>query len=353
MVTEVIRVDPAVPAPEDIARAAACLQRGGLVAFPTETVYGLGVHALDRAAVLRLFQAKGRPANDPLIVHVSTLAEAAPLVVELPPNAELLAERFWPGPLTLIMQRKTYVPSEVSAGLETIAIRVPAHPVARALLQASGIPLAAPSANLVSRPSPTRAEHVLEDLDGRIDMVVDGGATDVGVESTVLDLTVDPPLVLRAGAISLETLRTVLPTVTALIPRNPSSDDAPMVSPGLLSKHYAPRSPVVLYRGRATRVRQELRLAANTALAAGKRVGVLATREDAVALSGLPLVLADLGPEDSAETVASRLYSALRELDVAQVDLVLVRDIARDDGLWRAIGDRLRRAAASVIEVPD
>jgi L-threonylcarbamoyladenylate synthase len=175
----------------------------------------------------------------------------------------------------------------------------------------------------------------------------------VGVESTVLDLTVDPPLVLRAGAVSLEALKAVISTVTTFATRPYTHDDVPMASPGLLSKHYAPRSPVVLYRGEAARVRHQLRLAATTALAAGKRVGVLATREDAAAFDDLPVVLADLGPEESVETVASRLYSALRELDAAQVDLVLVREIARDDGLWRAIGDRLRRAAASVNELPD
>ena len=350
--TEVIRVDPASPDPESIALAAACLRRGGLVAFPTETVYGLGVHALDRPAVLRLFAAKGRPANDPLIVHVASLVDVVPLVAALPPHAELMAERFWPGPLTLIMRRGSSVPSEVSAGLDTVAIRVPAHPVARALLRAAAIPVAAPSANLFSRPSPTRAEHVLEDLDGRIDMLIDGGTANLGLESTVLDLTVDPPCVLRAGAIGLETLRAVLPAATILAPRSSQDDSAPKISPGLLTKHYAPRAPLTIYRGETDRAREALRLAATAAIASGRRVGVLATREDAAALHSLPVVLGDLGREDSAETVASRLYSALRELDTARVDLVLARAIDQDEGLWRAIGDRLRRAATSVIDVP-
>jgi L-threonylcarbamoyladenylate synthase len=351
--TDVIRIDPDHPDPEQIARAAACLQRGGLVAFPTETVYGLGVHAMDRKAVLRLFEAKGRPANDPLIVHVSALAETTPLVVELPSHAVILAERFWPGPLTLVMRRSSGVPREVTAGLETVAIRVPAHPVARALLLAAAVPVAAPSANLFSRPSPTRAEHVLDDLNGRIDMLVDGGPTDVGVESTVLDLTVEPPVLLRPGAISLERLRMVVPTVTVAARRNQSDDRASMASPGLLSKHYAPRAPVTIYRGDASRAREAIRAAASDAVASGKRVGVLATGEDAASLRDLPVVMGDLGSEENVETVASRLYGALRELDAARVDLVLARDLAREDGLWRAIGDRLRRAAASVIEVAD
>ena len=206
VMTEVVQVDPERPSQEDIARAAECLRRGGLVAFPTETVYGLGVHALDRAALRRLFEAKGRPTNDPLIVHVAAFDRVAPLVVDPPKHAAPLAARFWPGPLTLVMRRAPAVPLEVTAGLESVAVRVPAHPVARALLLAASLPVAAPSANLFSRPSPTRASHVLDDLNGRIDMVVDGGPTQVGVESTVLDLTVHPPAVLRPGAISVEML---------------------------------------------------------------------------------------------------------------------------------------------------
>jgi len=180
--TDVIRVDPVTPDPAALARAAECLRRGGLVAFPTETVYGLGVHALDRGAVQRLFEAKGRPANDPLIVHVDAVESIQALVATVPDAARQLAARFWPGPLTIVLPRSSRVPDEVTAGLNTVAIRVPAHPVARALLSAAGIPVAAPSANLFSRPSPTRASHVLDDLAGRIDLVVDGGATHVGAK---------------------------------------------------------------------------------------------------------------------------------------------------------------------------
>lgn len=350
VLTEVVRVDPVHPDPHRIALAAACLRRGGLVAFPTETVYGLGVHALDRDAVLRLFDAKGRPANDPLIVHVSSIEAAFPLVVEIPTDAVRLAARFWPGPLTMILRRRSSVPSEVSAGLDTVAIRVPAHPVAQALLRAADVPVAAPSANLFSRPSPTKASHVVDDLGGRIDMVLDGGDTSVGVESTVVDLTTDPPVVLRPGAISLESLQAVLPSVTTRVTRT-AGEDAPMISPGMLSKHYAPRAPVTLYRGPAARVRTAVRQAAAVALARGQRVGVLATTADSAAIEGLPVVVATLGDEGEAADVASRLYAALRELDAAGVDLVLACDVRRDDGLWRAIGDRLSRAAASVVIV--
>src|SRR5918992_4784333 len=192
--TDVIRVAPDAPDEAALSRAADCLRRGGLVAFPTETVYGLGVHALDPAAVRRLFAAKGRPPNDPLIVHVLTFDDAYELLgedLETGPFCRVrrLTSRFWPGPLTLVVPRSARVPHEVTAGLNTVGIRVPAHSVARALLEAAAIPIAAPSANLFSRPSPTRAAHVLQDLDGRIDMVIDGGSTTVGVESTVIDLT--------------------------------------------------------------------------------------------------------------------------------------------------------------------
>ncbi len=353
--TEVVRVDPSRPNPEDIARAAECLRRGGLVAFPTETVYGLGAHALDRAAVLRLFDAKGRPANDPLIVHVSAFDQVAALVAALPGEAVSLAARFWPGPLTLVMRRAPSVPLEVTAGLDTVAIRVPAHPVARALLLAASVPVAAPSANLFSRPSPTLAAHVLDDLDGRIDMVVDGGPTQVGVESTVLDLTVDPPVVLRPGAVSVEMLRTVVPAVRLpagpLHGTRPIADGEPMASPGMLSKHYAPRAPMTIYQGETAAVRQALVAAARDAIAAGQRVGVLATTEDVPVLSGVPVVIAELGSEHDVEAIAAGLYAALRRLDAAQVDIILMRDVSRDEGLWLAVRDRLHRAAAHVTSI--
>ena len=349
--TAVVRVDPVQPNTADIARAADCLRRGGLVAFPTETVYGLGVHAMDRAAVRRLFDAKGRPANDPLIVHVSAFDRVAPLVAAMPDEAEPLAARFWPGALTLVMRRASSVPSEVAAGLDTIAVRVPVHPVAQALLLAASVPVAAPSANLFSRPSPTLAAHVLDDLDGRIDMVVDAGPTPVGIESTVLDLTVDPPTVLRPGAITVERLRTVVPAV-GFGPAYVAAGDAErMASPGLLPKHYAPRAPVTIYRGEPEAVTRTLRAAVLAAAARGLRVGVLAADADTPALSGLQVIVARLGAEDDAEATAARLYAALRELDTARVDVILARDVARDDRLWRAVRDRLHRAAASVITI--
>jgi L-threonylcarbamoyladenylate synthase len=345
--TDVIRVEAERPDPVAIARAAECLRSGGLVAFPTETVYGLGVHALDRVAVRRLFDAKGRPANDPLIVHVGSPAQVSALVRHVPDSAHALASRFWPGPLTLVLLRSPLVPDEVTAGLDTVAVRVPAHPVARALLLAAGIPVAAPSANLFSRPSPTLAAHVFEDLDGRIDLIVDGGPTTVGVESTVLDLSGATPTVLRPGAITIEMLRDVLPRVGA---RTLSQDDrAAMPSPGLLSKHYSPRAPLTLYEGEPGAALERLTHDAREALDTGARVGLILADEDIVDLRGARI--AHLGSAHDLGTVATRLYAALREMDTAGVDVILARGFPGESGLGVAIQDRLRRAAGRVTVV--
>ena len=344
--TDVIRVDPADPDPAALMRATECLRRGGLVAFPTETVYGLGVHALDRAAVRRLFEAKGRPANDPLIVHVDTVERIEPLVLQIPETARLLAARFWPGPLTLVLPRSSRVPDEVTAGLNTVAIRVPAHPVARALLAAAGVPVAAPSANLFSRPSPTRASHVIDDLSGRIDLVVDGGPTQVGVESTVLDLSGEVPTILRPGAVSLEMLRAVLPRVDRR--EGDAVASGAMPSPGLLERHYSPRVPLTVYDGSDAVAR--LVRDACASIAEGQRLGIMAADDDRAALADVErlaprVTIAYLGAERDLATVASRLYAAMRELDMSGVDRILVRGFAGDEGLAVAIRDRLRRAS--------
>jgi len=323
-VTTVLRLTPDRPERDLIASAAACLRQGGLVAFPTETVYGLGVAAMDAPAVRRLFAAKGRPADDPLIVHVADRGALGPLVAVCPPIVDALAARFWPGPLTLVLRRSALVPDEVTAGLDTVAVRVPAHPVARALLAAAGIPVAAPSANLFSRPSPTQAAHVLEDLDGRIDMVLDGGPTQVGVESTVLDLSGDGPQVLRPGAITLEMLRELLPHVRL---RGDAPADGPQRSPGLLLRHYSPRAPLTLYEGAPEAVIARMRTDVETARAEGRRVGVLV-------------------PDDDVAALAARLYATLREFDSAGVDEIFARLPPATDGLSAAVADRLRRAAA-------
>jgi L-threonylcarbamoyladenylate synthase len=353
--TDILRVTPDSPDPTAIARAAECLRRGGLVAFPTETVYGLGVHALDRAAVQRLFAAKQRPSNDPVIVHVGSFESIAPLVSRVPKNARALARRFWPGPLTLIFPRSARVPDEVTAGLPTVAVRVPAHPVARALIAAADVPVAAPSANLFSRPSPTLASHVIDDLDGRIDLVVDGGPTPIGVESTVLDLTGDTPTVLRPGAVTIEMLRKVVRRVqmsTGVVEGRDFAPDAATPSPGMLEKHYSPRAMLTLFEGDATAALESLMESAGSTLAEGKSVGIIAAEEDRPALAALGspdrLLLRLIGSQDAPDVVALKLYATLRELDASGADVILVRGVP-NHGLGAAVQDRLRRAAAGRI----
>ncbi len=251
------------------------------------------------------------------------------------------------------MRRSSAVPSEVTAGLDTVAIRVPAHPVAHALIAAAAIPIAAPSANLFSRPSPTRAAHVLQDLDGRIDLVIDAGPTDVGVESTVIDLTGAMPTILRPGAITLEMIRDVLPH--AQMGHLPAHDAGSMKSPGLLSKHYSPRAPLTLYEGEGAAVAARMSADAAEALARGQRVGVIAANGDRIE-AGHPgdIRVETLGREDDSAAVAANLYSSLRALDIQGVDVILARSFPHQSGLGVAVHDRLRRAAAGrVIRVDD
>ena len=325
-----------------IAMAAGMLRGGGLVAFPTETVYGLGGDALSPAAVARIFAAKGRPAADPLIVHLAAQADLAQVVAAVSPVASALAAAFWPGPLTLILPRGPAVPLAVTAGGDSVAVRVPAHPVARALIASAGTPLAAPSANRFGHTSPTDAAHVLADLAGRIDAVIDGGATMIGVESTVLDLTTPVPTLLRPGGVSLEALRAFLGAVEVA---GRAAPDATLRSPGLMERHYAPECALWLVVGPQAGARAWLRERATQELAAGRRVGLLVPDEDAAQLAALGADVEALGPAGELEAVARRLYAALRALDARQPDLILARDLG-EAGLARAIGDRLARAAA-------
>jgi L-threonylcarbamoyladenylate synthase len=336
MQTDVLAVDATRPQPESIGRAAAVLRRGGLVAFPTETVYGLGANARDAAAVGRIFAAKGRPASNPVIVHVASPAEVARVAADWPDAAARLAARFWPGPLTLVLPKRAELPGAVTAGGPTVAVRVPAHPVALALLRAAGVPVAAPSANRSAELSPTRAEHVLRGLDGRIDLLLDGGPTTGGIESMVLDVTASPPRLLRPGLIGLGELEALIGPVA----HGPAAGAAtgPLPSPGMLARHYAPRTPLecVERGGGATRVYRLLR--------GGLRVGWLAlpSRHGPPA-AGPRLVPVEMPAEPA--RYAARLYAALHELDAAGVDRIVV-DLPPDEEEWRAVRDRLRRASS-------
>jgi L-threonylcarbamoyladenylate synthase len=321
-------VDPEHPAPAILARAASLLQRGQLVAFPTETVYGLGANALDPAAVQRIYEAKGRPEYNPLIVHVADAASAQRLVTTWPDAAERLAARWWPGPLTIVLPKAMGIPSEVTAGLPTVALRVPDHPVALALLRACGFPLAAPSANRSGQISPTTAEHVANALGDKLPMILDGGPTSVGIESTVVDLSGPLPVLLRPGMISRAELEAVIGPVE--MPEGLESAESPRPSPGMLDRHYAPKARLVLLdSGGASPIVR------NPADRTGALMRSAAVPPDCAAVIALP---------DDPEAYARDLYGALHQLDAAGVSLILVEPPPPSPA-WDGIRDRLERAA--------
>lgn len=329
-----------------IAEAAAILRAGGLVAFPTETVYGLGAHGLDPQAVRGIFEAKQRPSDDPLILHLG-YADLVDEVALAGPLARRLAEQFWPGPLTLVLPKRPSVPAEVTAGLDTVAVRVPAHPLARALLVEAGLPVAAPSANLFGRPSPTLAEHVLHDLRERIDAILDGGRATLGVESTIVDLSGERPRLLRPGGLAAEEIEAFIGR--RLLPA-PVRHDGPQESPGLMPVHYSPRTPLVLIVGEPRAAQRRLRTEVEAAHAAGQRVGVLLLEDDVDSFpQGVPME--KVGAWSDPSTSAARLFEAIRSLDAANLDVLFARDLADVSfGLGRALADRLRRAARRIVD---
>jgi L-threonylcarbamoyladenylate synthase len=347
--TRVFSVAPQHPNQAIIQTAAEVIRAGGLVAFPTETVYGLGANATDADAVSRIFSAKGRPSSDPIIVHIGTLEALEFVAQDIPELARTLAAQFFPGPLTLVLQRGKSIPPNVSAGRDTVAVRMPSHPVARALIQAAGVPVAAPSANTFSRPSATTAQHVLEDLNGRVDIILDGGATPIGVESTVLDLTGERPVVLRPGGVSLEMLAPYIPNITWQPKYLHTHENA--VSPGQLIKHYSPKATVLLFDGEREAVLQRMLETAREEIAQGQSVGILVVTEEHPIFEVLPVQVVSLGSEHNVEQISANLFAALRELDRLEVDLILAHGFERD-GLGAAIWDRLMRAAeGKVVEV--
>ena len=334
--TRVLPVSSYRPSRETLAVAAALLREGWPVAFPTETVYGLGGDALNPVAVRAIFRAKGRPPNNPLIVHIAEPGQLQELARKIPQVTHKLIDWFWPGPLTLVLKRSPKVPSEVTGRLDTVAVRMPAHPVALALIQEAGTPLAAPSANLSGRPSPTTAAHVLRDLNTRIPLILDGGPTSIGVESTVLDVTSSTPILLRPGGTTVEQLREVVGRV-ALSPK------AAMLtrSPGTRHRHYQPRVEVVLVLPRA-----ELTGVVEQYWSRGLRVGLICS--ETARLPRRPDVKVHVLPE-SISGFAKGLFAAIRALEESGVDMIVVQGV-EERGLGLAVMDRLRRAASLVVD---
>ncbi|MGA8041448.1 MAG: L-threonylcarbamoyladenylate synthase [Terracidiphilus sp.] len=346
-----LSVDPAhlesAAARGALAQAAQILRRGGLVALPTETVYGLGANALDPAAVARIFAAKQRPAWDPVIVHIAGAVADNPmlldLVTEIPEPARKLIAAFWPGPLTLLLPRSAAVPDAVTAGRPLVGIRMPAHPVAFALIREAGVPIAAPSANLFGHISPTTAQHVLDDLDGRIDAILDAGPTEHGVESTVLDPSQSPMVLYRPGAITASQIRAVAGPVELFQPAGPLTETPreALPSPGVGLRHYAPRAHLVLVEDSFEAL--PAALARTAAQYAGQRIGILLP--DELAAQAPPAAhIFPWGRWSAPEELASRLYAGLRALDATGCDVILC-PLPPATGLGAAIRDRLRKAA--------
>ncbi|HTY39231.1 MAG TPA: L-threonylcarbamoyladenylate synthase [Bacteroidota bacterium] len=331
--TKILALSAQAPDPDVIAQAATVLRKGGLVAFPTETVYGLGADVLNLDAIRKVFAVKGRPGDNPLIVHVAGTKMLDDVVDEIPEKGKMLGEAFWPGPLTLVMKRTILISDLVTAGLDTVAVRMPDHPVALALIRAFGEGMVGPSANLSGKPSPTNAQHVYDDLRGQVDIILDAGQTTIGVESTVVDVTTDPPAILRLGGLTRERIEEVIGPVTV-----DSGGDRAGRSPGTRHRHYAPKAKVFLVneedQSSFAAILQEQRQG-------GKKVGcivhssILAKLESGDSYRVLPT---------SIEIFARYLFRTLRELDAMHVDVIVIEGV-RAEGLGETVMDRLRRAA--------
>ncbi len=333
--TLVIEVNPADPEDNKIKRAAEVIRKGGLVAFPTETVYGLGANALDREAVIKIFRAKGRPLDNPLIVHVSDM-KMINAIAEMNEVAEKLAKKFFPGPITLVVDKKEVIPSEVTAGLKTVAIRMPSHPIALKLIEVSGVPIAAPSANLAGKPSPTKAEHVIDDLYGKVDLIIDGGETNIGVESTVVDTTVYPVEILRPGGLPIEEIQKIVDVKTfgrKAVSKVPKS-------PGMKYRHYAPEAELIVLYGKREDVIRKIRKICEELREKGLKVGIAATKTKPYSETEAEVV--ELGEE--LEEVAKNLFSSLRELDKRGVDIIIAEGV-EERGLGIAVMNRLKKAS--------
>jgi len=328
---------------ETLSTAAELLAEGQLVAFPTETVYGLGANALDKDAVLSIFAAKDRPADNPLIVHIWR-REQLKNICEVSPLAEKLMDAFWPGPLTLLMPRKATIPLEVTAGLPTVAVRMPSHPVAAELLRVCDLPIAAPSANRSGKPSPTTAHHVFTDMDGRIPLIIDGGSCDVGLESTVLDINQPTPCILRPGGVTQAMLESVIgPVTVAGSVLRPLQKGEKALSPGMMYKHYSPDGQVSLVEGKEADVVAALRELHRQAEANGHRACVMCFSEHVAALQDCHPH--DLGSQNRPEEVARRLFETLRRLDDEHMDAIF-SEVVPPEGVGLAVMNRLGRAAA-------
>lgn len=329
---------------DDIYREAAQIIRdGGLVAFPTETVYGLGANALDAEAAAKIYAAKGRPSDNPLIAHIADREQLEQVASYIPDAARILMDAYWPGPLTMIFRKKAIVPDGTTGGLDTVAVRMPDHPAALRLIRESGVPIAAPSANLSGRPSPTTAGHTAEDMDGRIDMILDGGPCRIGIESTILDLTEEIPVILRPGYITYEMLEKLLGEVRVDKSLDPEQwRDFRPKAPGQKYRHYAPKAPMTLVEGEPDAVTEKICQLAAEAEAAGRRVGIICTDET---FSCYPSgICHSLGSRENLDSVAHNLYDILRSFDEEAVEEILSETFSSSE-FGSAVMNRMLKAA--------
>ena len=342
MKTEYVDLREGKDIKEGIKKAADIIKKGGLVAFPTETVYGLGANGLDENAVPKIYEAKGRPSDNPLILHISEFDEIKSIVEEIPKTAIILAEEFWPGPLTMVLKKSDIVPYRTTGGLESVAVRMPSNRIARELIKASGVPIAAPSANSSGRPSPTKASHVLYDLDGKIDLVIDGGAVDIGLESTIVDVTTEVPVILRPGFITEEMLSEAIGRVEideVVKSLSPDKDLKPK-APGMKYRHYAPKGRMTIYKGKPEKVVE--RINEEIAKSAGKKTAVLATDETKMYYKAD--VVISVGSREDGESIAHNLFDVLRRFDDVGAEVIFSEGFD-ENKLGFAIMNRLHKSA--------
>lgn len=337
---------------EMMEKAGAIIRSGGLVAFPTETVYGLGANALDTDAAKKIYEAKGRPSDNPLIAHISNKSQVDVLAKNVSDKAKILMDKFWPGPMTLVFEKKDIVPMGVTGGLQTVAVRMPDNEIALKLIEASGVPIAAPSANSSGRPSPTLASHVLEDMDGRIDMIIDGGQVNIGIESTIVDMTCEPPMILRPGYITKAMLENEIGMVSVdkiieIKDKSQLSDDYKPKAPGMKYRHYAPKAEFIMFEGCVEDVVTHINNIAKVNVSKGLKTGIIATDETVEKYDND--IVVSIGSRSNGETVAKNLYKVLRDFDSMDVD-VIYGETFYDDDLGSAIMNRLIKAAGYRIE---
>ncbi|TBR10110.1 MAG: threonylcarbamoyl-AMP synthase [Candidatus Nitrosotenuis sp.] len=345
MQTKILKINPTRPQISMIRQAVQLIRKGETVAFPTETVYGLGADALNPSAVKKIFEAKGRPADNPLIVHIQDKEDLKRLASDIPEITEKIIEKFWPGPLTIVLKKSKIVPKITTGGLNTVAIRMPKNKIASLLIKEAGIPLAAPSANFFGRPSPTLAKHVSDDLGGRISMILDGGKTKIGIESTVIDLTGKTPMLLRPGGVTLEQIQKLVGAVKIHPMIKGKKSKLIHRSPGMKYKHYSPNAKVILIEGSTQNVNKKISQLVSKFKKQQKRVGIMSTQKNRIYKADMTRFVGS-----STDKIAANLFRLFREFDAQKVDIILVHGISKK-GLGLGVMNRISKAAHKKIRI--